>query len=142
MIEKIIDEDGRRGAVVDITAPLGGAVESAERTIYIEGDNLVITDHIVANADEPASVRWTMVTPAVPAIEYGSITLSQGGKYMYMTKSSATGHNPAWQTWSTQSSNSWDASNAGYYECGYTVTIEAGEEAEITVTLTSEDPLG
>ena len=142
-VEKIIDEDGRRGAVVDITAPFGGAVESAERTIYIEGDNLVITDHIVANADEPASVRWTMVTPAVPAIEYGSITLSQGGKYMFLTKEpSAGGRNPSWEIWSTQSDNSWDASNDGYYECGYTVTLEAGEEAEITVTLTPEDPLG
>ena len=62
---------------------------------------------------------------------------------MFLTKEpSAGGRNPSWEIWSTQSDNSWDASNDGYYECGYTVTLEAGEEAEITVTLTPEDPLG
>ena len=90
--------------------------------------------------DKTADVRWTMVTQAQPTIEYGAITLVREGKYMYLTKTSSTGHNPTWTTWSTVSENSWDASNTGYYECGYTVTVTAGDTATIRVKLSPDDP--
>ncbi len=138
---EIIDSDGRRGAVIDLTEPLRGEVSSAVRTIYIEGDDLVIEDSITALTSKAANVRWTMVTPAVPAIEYGAITLRQGKKTRYLTYSSSTGNQISWETWSTQSSNSWDESNDGYYECGYTLTVNAHSTATITVRLTPTDPL-
>lgn len=141
-ITGLVNDSGRKGATVDISAPLSNEVASAVRTIYIDGDDLVVTDNIMARSDKTADVRWTMVTQAQPTIEYGAITLVREGKYMYLTKTSSTGHNPTWTTWSTVSENSWDASNTGYYECGYTITLQAGETATITVRLTPEDPMG
>ncbi len=133
---EVIDSDGRRGAVVDISKPLGDEVAEAVRTIYIEGDDLVVEDKITARGDKPADVRWTMVTPAEPVIENGSITLTQKDKTRFLHCSSSTGHEVELKTWSAQSPNSWDAPNKGFYECGYTVTVEQGETAVIEVRLT------
>ena len=138
--EGLVNTDGRKGAVVNISAPLAGEVESAKRTIYMEGDDLVIKDEIKALTEKSAKVRWTMVSLAAPTIEYGAITLkSATGKYRYLKTSSSTGHKPVLKTWSTVSNNSYDASNSGYYECGYEVTVAAGASAVITVRLTPEE---
>ena len=139
-IKGLVNTDGKKGAVVDMTAPVRDEAASVVRTIYMQGDNLVITDDIAARTDKAAKIRWTMVTKAVPNPDFmGMIELkSASGKYMYMKKSSGTGHNPAWKTWSTRSGNSWDASNTGYYECGYEMTVAAGTAATVTITLTPE----
>lgn len=141
VITGIINSNGQKGATIDITAPLSNEVASAVRTIYIEGDDLIVEDRITALSSEDANVRWTMVSRATPTIALGRIQLqSATGKRLYISTTSATGHRPAFQTWSTQSSNSWDASNTGYYECGYTVTVAAGESATIRVKLSPDDP--
>lgn len=139
-IKGLVNDGTRMGATVDITAPLGNEISSAERTVYMEGDNLIVKDEIKALDGKEAKVRWTMVTRAVPTIEYGGITLkSATGKYMYLTTTSSTNHKPTLKTWSTTSTNSWDAANTGYYECGYEVTVKAGATAVITVKLSPND---
>lgn len=136
----VIDRDGKKGAVIDITAPLKKEVVSAVRTIYMKGDELYVTDKVKAQSGKPAKVRWTMVSRAKPTIEYGAITLkSASGKYMFLSTSSSTNHHPILKTWSTKSENSWDAPNTDYYECGYELTVAAGKEAEITVRLSPEE---
>lgn len=137
-IKGLINVDGKKGAVVDMTAPVKDEAASVVRTIYMQGDDLVVTDDIAARTDKAAKIRWTMVTKAVPNPDFmGMIELkSASGKYLYMKKSSSTGHNPTWKTWSTQSENFWDASNSGYYECGYELTVAAGTTASVTITLT------
>lgn len=140
VIKGLVNVNGQKGAIVDITAPLANEIASAVRTIYMDGDDLVVKDDLTARQDKAAKVRWTMVTTAEPTIEYGAITLkSKTGKYMYLKKSSSTGHNPALKTWSTVSTNSWDAANTGYYECGYELTLAAGTTASITVRLTPNE---
>lgn len=139
-IEGLVNTEGRKGATVNISAPLSGEVESAKRTIYMDGEDLVVKDEIKALDGKSAKVRWTMVTMAVPTIEYGAVTLkSATGKYRYLKTSSSTGHKPVLKTWSTVSNNSYDASNSGFYECGYEVTVAAGASAVITVRLTPEE---
>ncbi len=134
----VFDEDGRKGATIDISAPLSGEAASVIRTIYIEGDDLVVEDKITALGSKAANVRWTLVTQAEPTIEYGSITLKLGKLTRYLTSTSGV----VWQTWSTVSENSWDRSNDGFYECGYTLTVNAGTSSTVTVRLTPTDPLG
>ncbi len=131
-IKGTVNSNGRKGGTVDITAPLN-EVESAVRTIYMEGDNLIVTDEIKAKPNLDAQIQWTMVTKAVPN-QYASVIelKSAKGKYMYMKKSSSTGHNPAW--WYTDKQVI-----SGYYECGYKITIKAGTSAKITITLTPNE---
>lgn len=139
-IEGLVNVNGRKGAILDLTGPLANEIESAKRTIYMEGDNLYVTDELKAKSAKAAKVRWTMVTRAEPVDEFGNITLeSTSGKVMIMKITSSTGHKPARKTWSTVSTNSWDAANTGYYECGYEITLNAGESASITVCLSPEE---
>lgn len=139
VIKGLLNGDGKLGATVDITAPLGSAVSSAVRDIYMEGDNLFVKDVVKAASGASCTIRWTMVSRANPTIEYGGITLKSGtGKKMYLTTSSTTGTKVTLKTWSTVSKNSWDASNAGYYECGYEMTVPAGETCSVTVKLSPE----
>ena len=141
VITGVIDSNGQKGATVDITEPLSNDVSSAVRTIYIEGDDLIVEDRITARTDKDADVRWTMVTRAVPEIGFNRIQLSSAtGKNLYLSATSPTGDRVAYRTWSTVSPNSWDASNTGYYECGYELTVKAGDSATIRVRLSPDDP--
>lgn len=140
-ITGVINSGGQKGATVDITAPLSNEVKSAVRTIYMEGDDLIVEDRIAARADKDAVVRWTMVTRANPTISFNRIQLASAtGKNLYLSATSPTGDRVAYKTWSTVSSNSWDASNSGYYECGYELTVSAGDAATVKVKLSPVDP--
>lgn len=138
-ITAAINDGTRLGGIVDMSAAVSNQAESVIRTIYMKGDDLYVEDEIKAKSDKDAKVRWTMVTTAKPVIEYGNITLEAAGKYLYMKKSSSTSHNPVWMTWSTVSTNSYDASNAGFSMCGYEVTVAKGATAKITIKLTPEE---
>ena len=138
-IEGIINDNGKKGAIVDMTGPLSNEAAKVRRTVWMEGDNLYVTDEITARQDKDADVRWTMVTRARPVIEYGAITLSSANRTLYLKTSSSTRHRPVLKTWSTVSSNSWDQANTGYYECGYALTVSKGMEASVTVCLTPEE---
>jgi hypothetical protein len=105
----------------------------------MEGDDLIVQDQITALSTKDAKVRWTMCTSAKPTIEYGGITLEAKGRTLFMKKSSTTGHNVSWKTWSAEGTNSWDASNSGYYLCGYEVTVAKGATANITIRLTPNE---
>lgn len=138
-INGLINSGGQKGAVVDITAPLADEVESAVRTIYMEGDDLVVKDEIKARSDKAANVRWTMVTRAKPTIEYGNITLAGTGKTLYLKASSLTGK-PTLKIFDMNSTlKPYDQANPGYYECGYEQTVKAGATAVITVRLTPNE---
>ncbi len=134
-ITKVIESSRRKGAVIDITAPLD-EVKSAVRTIYMKGDDLIITDEIEAKDDLDAEIRWTMVTKTAPEAEEKNIVLTaKTGKKMYMKKSSATGHKPEWWT----KENVAQGYNCSYNEAGYNVLIKAGTKARITIRLTPNE---
>jgi hypothetical protein len=48
-------------------------------------------------------------------------------------------HNPVWMTWPAVGPNPYDASNAGYYMCGYEVTVTKGRTANIAIRLTPDE---
>lgn len=134
----VINDGSKKGAVVNLTTPLSTEVASAVRTVYLENGDLYIKDEITALSTKEAKVRWTMVSEATPTVEADDIVLtSTTGKYRYLTATSSTGHVPVLTTWSTKGVQAYDADNTGYYECGYEVTVKAGEKAEITIKLAS-----
>ena len=149
VVESVINSDGKAGAILNLSAPLAGEVESARRTIYLQGEDLIVRDEIKALSSKDAQVRWMMISKASPEIEYGAITLkSSTGKYRYLKTSSATLHRPTLKcsvgaadgtAWSLVSSNYFDQSNSGYYKAGYELTVKAGTSATVEVRLTPEE---
>ena len=72
-----IDEDGRQGAIIDMTAPMKGQVKSATRTIVVLKDGtLEVTDVIEALQEMDCPVEWRMLTKADAEANSDNITLS------------------------------------------------------------------
>ncbi len=128
-ITGLIDSGGRKGGVVDMTKCLDGQVKSAVRTIYMEGDDLVVTDKIEATSSADVDIQWTLISSAEANVFGNAIELDSGlNKYMYLKKSSTTGHSARW--FKDPDSES---------KCGYKVTVKKGTTAEITIRFTPEE---
>ncbi len=125
-ITGMIDTPDRKGGVIDMTKSLGGEVASAIRTIYMEKDDLVVTDEIKAKSGADVDIQWTLISTATPGYFGADIELDSGvGKFMYLKKSSATGHSARWFL-------------EGNSKCGYKVSIKKGETAKITIRFTTD----
>ncbi len=147
-VKEVYDTDAKRGAKIDLTNAVGN-VASAIRTIYIEGDDLVIIDEIKANSSTAAEVRWSMLTKADVTTQSSYLKLAGSKKTMYMKKSGSTAK---WfiddvDTFTLNSSGakpktyrSFDVMNkvkgAGYIQCGYTMTVAKGTTSTVTIRLT------
>ena len=84
-VTKIINTPSELGAVLDMSAPLEGSVQSATRTIkLVDEKDLVITDVITAKSGFDAPVIWHMITPASIMVKEGYEMLTQGDKTMYL----------------------------------------------------------
>ncbi len=140
-ITSVLDSATERGAVLNMGAPLKGQVASATRTIkLVNGRDLLVIDEITALSGFDAPVHWHMVTPATATAAADGITLTSGGKTMYMTVSSSSGTvTPSFEVlpctrptdWNPRS---WDPSLTNYRIAAYTCTVPAGA----TVTLTTK----
>ena len=135
------NSDTEQGAKVDLSGTLGNQyVQSAIRTIkLVDSKDLVIHDEVTTAVY--GSLRWAMVTPAVPTkISDTCFKLEQNGKTMYMIVES----NPevTLNTWSTDPLYEWDSPNTGTIIVGFDVSVSAGTDVTFNVTLTETPPSG
>ena len=135
------NSDTEQGAKVDLSGTLGNNyVQSATRTIkLVDSKDLVIHDEVTTAVY--GSLRWAMVTPAVPTkISDTCFKLEQNGKTMYMIVEA----NPevTLNTWSTDPLYEWDSPNTGTIIVGFDVSVSAGTDVTFNVTLTETPPSG
>lgn len=135
------NSDTEQGAKVDLSGTLGNNyVQSATRTIkLVDSKDLVIHDEVTTAVY--GSLRWAMVTPAVPTkINDTCFKLEQNGKTMYMIVEA----NPevTLNTWSTDPLYEWDSPNTGTIIVGFDVSVSAGTDVTFNVTLTETPPSG
>lgn len=84
-VMEIIDTPSEQGAVLDMSAPLEGSVQSATRTIKLVNErDLVIKDVITAKREFAAPLIWHMITPASITVKDGYEILTQDDKTMYL----------------------------------------------------------
>lgn len=94
---------------------------------------IVIRDEFQA-LDEPAAVRWAMVTPAeVAIVDDTHARLEQRGKIMRLTVHTEAQTELA--IWSTAPKADYDAPNPGTRLIGFEVTVPAGQAMSTTVVL-------
>lgn len=139
-VTAVIDEEGRRGGVLDLTAMYYDDLQSAVREAVILADGtLQVTDRIKARPDRGADIRWTLVTPAQVELKSDHVVLSQEGKSMIFSTSIPV-------TFRTWSANPADYSDSPFrvFEpdvskdgtmCGFEFNIPAGSEVEIVSTI-------
>jgi hypothetical protein len=133
-ITSIINSNNELGAVLNMTPVLVDEVASATRTVKLVNEkDLVVIDEVKAQPGKSAVVRWCMVTTATPTVETGGITLKYGGQTMYLSAKGT--FKPSYKTWSTTSTNSYDATNPGTYMVGFEATVTPNQTGEFTTTL-------
>ena len=138
-ISSVINTSASKGATIDMTDILSSECESATRTVTLENDtDLVVKDIVKAKYNKAADVRWTMVTRAIPTVEGNRIVLQGASKKLYLKVTSQNSAKVTLKTWSTVG-ESYDASNAGYYEAGFEAKVTSGQTDTFTVTLSPNE---
>ena len=138
-ISSVINTSASKGATIDMTDILSSECESATRTVTLENDtDLVVKDIVKAKYNKAADVRWTMVTRAIPTVEGNRIVLQGASKKLYLKVTSQNNAKVTLKTWSTVG-ESYDASNAGYYEAGFETKVTSGQTDTFTVTLSPNE---
>ena len=143
VVSEVIETASELGAVLDMSAPLQGSVQSATRTIKLVNEqDLVIVDVITAKPEFDAPVIWHMITPADIKLETGYEILSQDDKTMYLkaTAQPAVGiayvsreyvRPPYWI------SRTWDNPETVHIS-GFEATVPAGTTVTFTTTLSPQ----
>ena len=120
------------GATVDLTSSCSNKVSKAERTVYLEGDVLNVTDEIIPSVN--TTVTWNMVTPADAEIDSnGKILLTSGNKKMSLEVLSPANAQlfilPA-------EGGEGNLPNPDHLRVGFTAALTSGQSYELHVTLT------
>jgi hypothetical protein len=125
-------------AVTDISSVYSGQVSSAIRGIAIVDRKYVLVRDEIKPLQEPALIRWNMVTSATVTITgSNSAALVKNGKRLTLKVLSPA--SVTMKTWSTVPPNSFDATNPGTTMVGFEVTAPANENMIINVALLPED---
>ncbi len=139
-VGNLIDTPDRKSADIDLTSLYAGDVTSCIRTGAIVSNRYVeIKDELKAGT-KPLTVRWNMVTQALPTqVNNKIIQLSLGTKKLYLIFEGTNQVTP--RNWSPKSPGSPDA-NAGSFAVGFEYPVAAGASSSVTVRLVPEgDPV-
>ena len=133
-VTNIYSDDHKLGASLEMTELFGGDLKSAVREVALINEKyLSVTDRVQADG-QPASVRWTIVTGAVPRVlDSHMVELKKDGKCMQLIVDSPSA--TAVSILDNVSKNSYDAPNEGTYRVVFDVNLESGQEKEIKVRL-------
>ena len=121
-------------AISDLTKVFEGQLSSSMRGVAIMNERYVIIRDEVKATDKDATVRWTMLTSADVRIKgKNSIELRKNGKKL--TLQVAEPANVTMKTWTTVSTNEYDAPNPGTILVGFEVIVPANTDATLLVKL-------
>ena len=141
-IDEVIDNGGRQGAVVDMSAPMKGQVSKATRTIeLVDGTDLVVTDEITALPDMDSRMEWRMLSISSSSVSDDGITLTKNGKNRTLTVSSSDPSLvPEYASWKTVrpddwTPRTWDPTITDRTIVGWTLTVPAGKTVRLVTTL-------
>ncbi|AQG79364.1 heparinase II/III domain-containing protein [Spirosoma montaniterrae] len=131
-------------AITNLSTLYAGSLQTARRGVaLLNGQYVVVRDELTALA-KPATVRWTMLTPAdVTITGPNSAELRQQGKTLTLRVQEPA--QVTMKTWTAEPPNDYDAPNPGMSLIGFEVTMPAGSSGALTVLLlpgaTANQPL-
>ena len=133
-IENPIEKEGLMSVTTDISSFFPKDAKKVERTFAIIDNKYVKIQDRIITADKQDTIRWNMLTTAIPEIKNNkTILLKQNGKELLLTiKGDATIQA---KTWTTESTKSYDASNKGTVFVGFEIIIPENSERVISTQL-------
>lgn len=134
-VTEVWKDDVRKGAKLDMASALGESVTSAERSVWLDGNNHIHVEDVVAAADDDIEIRWIMMTPAEADVRSeDEILLEKDGRRMVL-KIDADGLEVVPSVWPDDPPHDYDAPNPGTCRVGFTVTVPACREAVFKVVI-------
>lgn len=134
MITDFSDSPNRMNATVEMSELYKGILTSANRNIAIVNKESVRVHDEVETAAEPATIRWTMLTPAtVKLVSPNVAELTKDGKTLLVRVDAPA--QITLKTWPTDPVHDYDATNPGTTLLGFEVTVPAKTKAALTVQL-------
>lgn len=131
----------KKGCVVNMTGALGypanAKVQSALRTIYVDGEDILHIEDAITAGTTAANVTWTMITDATPTVSGQTITLTKNGKTMELAVVGSTNAS-AFTADCNTGLKSYDEENPGMYKVGFTYTISANSSQTLHVRLSGK----
>jgi hypothetical protein len=133
-IDRHSDKAGFAFAISDISSVYENQIAAAKRGVAIVDGKYVVVRDELETLDKPATIRWTMLTPAVVEVAgNNTATLTKDGKQL--TLSVDTKEDIKIKTWSTTPTTDYDAANPGTTLVGFEVQVPAAKKVTFTVTL-------
>lgn len=137
-IENITEQNGRMSVSLDLTPLYNTEMESLKRGAGIIDDRYVLVQDEYRTGNQPATIRWNMLTAAEPqVVDNHTIVLTSRNEKLTLRSDDALSVRA--RTWSTQSPNSFDASNEGTVFVGFEFTVPANTQKRINVYLIPGD---
>lgn len=133
-VTNVYSDGHKLGASLEMTELFRDDLKSAVREVALINEKyLSVIDRVEAGL-QPASVRWTIVTGAVPRVlDSHMVELTKDGKCMQLIVDSPSA--TSLRVLDNVSENSYDASNEGTFRVVFDVNLESGQKEEIRVRL-------
>jgi hypothetical protein len=124
-------------AITDISQVYSGQLKKAVRGAAIADQAYVVIRDEIETGPAETTIRWILLTPAAVNITGADvIELSKDGRKMIVKIDCATPFTI--KTWSTTSSNSYDAPNPGTFLVGFETVVPANTAANLQVCFIPE----
>lgn len=136
-IDKYSDAEDFSFAVSDISSVYNGQLKKATRGVGIVDKSYVVVRDELETPDNPATVRWNMVTYAKVDFEDYGATLTLNGKRLFLKVQGPD--NLVMKTWSTAPANDYDAENPGTVSVGFECELPANATETFEVLLIPEN---
>ncbi|MCD6392806.1 MAG: heparinase II/III family protein [Planctomycetes bacterium] len=128
------DKGAFRHVVFDMSKVYEGQLAKALRGAGLLSTGQVVIQDEFKATEQPATVRWAMVTPAEVSIESNNKALLKiGRKVMHL--SVLTDEKIQLKTWSTEPKADYDAPNPGTRLIGFEVSLAAGQAVRTAVVM-------
>jgi len=128
------DKGAFRHVVFDMSKVYEGQLAKALRGAGLLSTGQVVIQDEFKATEQPATVRWAMVTPAEVSIESNNKALLKiGRKVMHL--SVLTDEKIQLKTWSTEPKADYDAPNPGTRLIGFEVSLAAGQAVRTDVVM-------
>ena len=139
-IDRYGEADAFPFAISDISSVYDGQLQAAKRGVGIVQEQYVIIRDEVITLDEPATIRWTMLTTANVTLNEGGATLTKDGKKLLLQVKGPD--NLQMKIWSTEPTTDYDAPNPGTKLIGFECELPANRTEAFQVLLIPEQALG
>ncbi|HEY3388897.1 MAG TPA: heparinase II/III family protein, partial [Prolixibacteraceae bacterium] len=124
-IDQFSDQPDFMYAISDLSSVYENQLAEEKRGVAIVNQKFVVIRDELTAANKPTTIRWTMMTSAIPVLGENSISLSKEGHTLVLKVNSPS--EVIMQTWPTEPTTSYDAPNPGKTLVGFEIKLEANQ---------------